>query len=82
MLLDEPTAGMTFSETEATGRLIKRISAETGMSLIIIEHDISFIRQLDCPIVVMLKGKPVCRGSYEEIRNDPLVRAAYLGTHG
>ncbi len=79
VLLDEPTAGMTIGETQATVKLIRQIAAETNISLIVIEHDISFVRELDCPIMVMLKGTALCEGSYQEIREDPVVRRVYLG---
>ena len=79
VLLDEPTAGMTVGETQATVELIRQIAAETNIALIVIEHDISFVRELDCPIMVMLKGTELCHGDYEEIRQNPTVRRVYLG---
>lgn len=79
ILLDEPTAGMTVGETQATVKLIRQIVSESNISLIVIEHDISFVRELDCPIMVMLKGTASCQGSYAEIRKDPQVRRVYLG---
>ncbi len=79
MLLDEPTAGMTLNETAATADLIRAIQAESGVALLIIEHDMSFVQRLDCPIVVMMRGALVREGSYREIQSDPAVREAYLG---
>lgn len=79
VLLDEPTAGMTVGETQATVELIRQIAAETNIALIVIEHDISFVRELDCPIMVMLKGTELCHGGYDEIRQNPTVRRVYLG---
>ena len=79
VLLDEPTAGMTVGETQATVELIRQIATETNIALIVIEHDISFVRELDCPIMVMLKGTELCHGDYEEIRRNPTVRRVYLG---
>ncbi len=79
VLLDEPTAGMTIGETQATVKLIRQIADQTNISLIVIEHDISFVRELGCPIMVMLKGTALCQGSYEEIRENPVVRRVYLG---
>ena len=79
MLLDEPTAGMTIGETEATAELILRIREETRTAIVVIEHDMAFVRRLGCPVAVMLQGKILRRGAYAEISADPLVREAYLG---
>jgi len=79
MLLDEPTAGMTVAETRATGRLIRRIHEAEGVATIVIEHDMGFVRALDCPVAVMLQGRIQRQGRYAEIAADPMVREAYLG---
>ena len=79
MLLDEPTAGMTLGETEVTAELILRIRAETGTAIVVIEHDMAFVRRLGCPVAVMLQGRILRRGAYAEVSADPLVREAYLG---
>jgi urea ABC transporter ATP-binding protein UrtD len=79
MLLDEPTAGMTVSETRKTVRLIRGISAQTGISILVIEHDIGFIREIGGHITVMYKGSVFRQGSYQQIQDDPAVREIYLG---
>ncbi len=79
LLLDEPTAGMTLGETEATAELILRIREETRAAIIVIEHDMAFVRRLGCPVAVMLQGRIQRRGTYAEVGADPLVREAYLG---
>jgi ABC-type uncharacterized transport system ATPase subunit len=79
LLLDEPTAGMTEQETTETARLIRRLSNEHGIAVLAIEHDMQFVRDLDCPLVVMLKGAVQREGDYESVRQDPEVRRAYLG---
>jgi len=79
LLLDEPTAGMTGPETLATADLILRIRAETGVAVLIIEHDMNFVQSLGCPVVVMMRGAVFREGSYEEVQRDPTVREAYLG---
>ncbi|MBX3598854.1 MAG: ABC transporter ATP-binding protein [Rhizobiaceae bacterium] len=81
LLLDEPTAGMTAAETQATIDLIRRINKETGMAILVIEHDMAFVRNLSCPLIVMMRGQVIREGSYDEVRADPQVRAAYLGDH-
>jgi len=79
MLLDEPTAGMTVGETSKTAQLIRSISQETGISILVIEHDISFVREIAGRITVMYKGALFKEGSYEEIQTDSEVREIYLG---
>ncbi len=79
MLLDEPTAGMTVVETQKTAQLIKSISQETGISIVVIEHDISFVREIASRITVMYKGAILREGNYEEIQVDKEIREIYLG---
>lgn len=79
LLLDEPTAGMTATETQATIDLIHRINQTTGAAILVIEHDMTFVRSLACPLIVMMRGEVLREGSYDEVRADPQVRAAYLG---
>jgi urea transport system ATP-binding protein len=78
LLLDEPTAGMTVAETTATVELIREINRD-GASVLVIEHDLGFIRDLDCPVTVMAKGRVLCSGSYRAIQADARVRELYLG---
>ena len=81
MLLDEPTAGMTVKETHRTAVLIKEISRIAGISIIVIEHDISFVKEIASRITVMYKGSIFREGDYEEIQADEAVREIYLGRH-
>jgi ABC-type uncharacterized transport system ATPase subunit len=80
LLLDEPTAGMTNEETAATGRLIRKLADEHGLTIIIIEHDIHFIRDLRSPVTVLHLGKILVEGSFDDVASDPTVRSVYLGT--
>lgn len=80
MLLDEPTAGMTAEETHATGRLIRSLTSELGLSAIIIEHDINFVRDLEAPVTVFHLGRVFREGPFETISADENVRSIYLGT--
>jgi ABC-type branched-subunit amino acid transport system ATPase component len=83
VLLDEPAAGMTRTEKTRTVDLIGEIRRETGVAILLIEHDMAFVKALDCPVSVMVMGRIVASGTFDEIRRDPLVRRAYLGTtHG
>jgi len=79
ILLDEPTAGMTAAETRATAELIHRINKQEKITLLVIEHDIGFIEQLDCQIHVMARGKFLKSGDFKSIRNDPEVQELYFG---
>jgi ABC-type uncharacterized transport system ATPase subunit len=79
ILLDEPTAGMTITETERTADLIRRISCETGTTVLAIEHDMNFVRRLECRVMVMMRGRMFRDGSYAEVQADAEVRKAYLG---
>ena len=81
MLLDEPTAGMTVAETSKTAKLIQSISKETGIPILVIEHDISFVREIASRITVMYKGAIFKEGSYDEIQTEEEVREIYLGRH-
>jgi urea ABC transporter ATP-binding protein UrtD len=80
LLLDEPTAGMTAEETAATGELVNSLARERDLSVIIIEHDINFIRDLRAPITVLHLGKVLKEGSFDELSQDEQVREVYLGT--
>jgi ABC-type uncharacterized transport system ATPase subunit len=82
MLLDEPTAGMTVTETHKTAELIKEISQTTGISILVIEHDISFVREIASLITVMYKGAIFREGDYEEIQSDEAIREIYFGRQG
>jgi len=81
MLLDEPTAGMTRAETEATAALIRRIHGQTGVAVVLIEHDMRFVEMLDTTVAVMMHGAIAVRGRYDEVRSDAAVREGYLGRH-
>jgi ABC-type uncharacterized transport system ATPase subunit len=79
LLLDEPTAGLSAAETSATVDLIRQLQRERGIAVLVIEHDMNFVRQLACPVVVMLRGRVLVEGSYAEVQAHPEVREAYLG---
>ena len=79
LLLDEPTAGMTAEETHATGQLIRTLAETHRLSIVIIEHDIAFIRDLRAPVTVLHLGRVLVHGSFEAVAADERVRAVYLG---
>ncbi|HZH08275.1 MAG TPA: ABC transporter ATP-binding protein [Lautropia sp.] len=82
LLLDEPTAGMSPEETFRTGELIQRLNAD-GMTVLVVEHDMAFIRQIAQKVTVLHFGKVFAQGSVDAIVRDPCVAEIYLGkTHG
>src|SRR5947207_35451 len=81
LLLDEPTAGMSAGETHETIRLLERIAAERGLTLLFTEHDMEVVFGIAQKIAVLHQGRLIADGAPEEVRNDPEVRRVYLG-HG
>ena len=77
ILLDEPTAGMTREETVRTARLVSRLGE--GASVIVVEHDMHFVRELDAPVTLLHEGKVFAEGSIEQLRQDPRILDIYLG---
>jgi urea transport system ATP-binding protein len=77
LLVDEPAAGMTDEETAETATLLKRI-AETH-SVIVVEHDMTFVRDLDVRVTVLHEGSVLAEGSLEHVSADPRVIEVYLG---
>jgi branched-chain amino acid transport system ATP-binding protein len=78
VMLDEPTAGMSHSETERVVELIRSVTA--GRTLVMVEHDMGVVFNLADRISVLVYGQVIATGAPEEIRRDPAVREAYLGT--
>ncbi len=77
LLLDEPTAGMSHSESRHVVQLIRRMTE--GKTLLLVEHDMGVVFDLADRIVVLVDGRMVANDTPEAIRRNPLVRAAYLG---
>ncbi len=77
LMLDEPIAGMSARERELTAELLKRICA--NRAVIVIEHDMDFVKQIAHKVTVMHQGKILAEGSMEKVQNDPKVIDVYLG---
>jgi len=79
MLLDEPTAGMNQEETNNTVRLIREISRERNITVLLTEHDIDLVFSISDRIAVLNQGRLIAEGTPAEIRANDLVKKAYLG---
>ena len=77
LMLDEPIAGMSVREREQTAALLKRICQ--NRSMIVIEHDMEFVRQIAHKVTVMHQGKILAEGSMDKVQADPRVIEVYLG---
>lgn len=80
ILLDEPSAGMTVQETLKTSRVINDLKGKH--TLVVVEHDMAFVREIAEIITVMHLGKVLAEGSIQEIENNQAVRDVYLGSGG
>jgi branched-chain amino acid transport system ATP-binding protein len=79
LLLDEPTAGMSLAETQATIRLLKRIALERGLTLLFTEHDMQVVFSIAQKIAVMHQGRMIAEGAPEAVQKNAEVRRVYLG---
>jgi branched-chain amino acid transport system ATP-binding protein len=79
LLLDEPTAGMSATETRETIQLISRITGERGLTLLFTEHDMEVVFSIAQKITVLHQGRVIAEGTPAEVRADPEVRRVYLG---
>ncbi|MGI4815469.1 MAG: urea ABC transporter ATP-binding protein UrtD [Janthinobacterium lividum] len=77
LLLDEPVAGMSAKEREQTGALLRQIAR--GRSVVVIEHDMEFVKAIADKVTVLHQGKTLAEGSMEKVQNDPRVIEVYLG---
>ncbi len=80
LLLDEPTAGMNPNETAEMTELIGRLRRDMHLSILLIEHDMRVVMGISDHILVMDHGERISEGTPEEVRRDPRVIEAYLGT--
>lgn len=80
ILLDEPTAGMTQAETLKTSQIINRLKGKH--TILVVEHDMAFVREIANKITVMHLGKLLAEGPMSEIETNPAVKEAYLGSGG
>ena len=77
LLVDEPAAGMTDAETETTAELLREIAKEK--SVIVVEHDMAFVRALDVKVTVLHEGSVLSEGTLDHVSADQRVIEVYLG---
>jgi ABC-type branched-subunit amino acid transport system ATPase component len=80
LLLDEPAAGMNEAESDALLDTIRRVRDEEGCAVLVVDHDLRLIMRLCERIHVLAEGRTICEGTAQEVRRDPSVIQAYLGT--
>jgi branched-chain amino acid transport system ATP-binding protein len=79
LILDEPTAGMSPEETQATIELIKKLAQGRGLTILFCEHDMDIVFSIAQSIMVMRHGETIIQGGLEEVRGNKEVQEAYLG---
>jgi urea transport system ATP-binding protein len=79
LLLDEPVAGLSDAETAATAELILDLARDHTRSLVVVEHDMEFVRSLGAKVTVLHEGSVLAEGSIDTVQNDHRVIEVYLG---
>jgi branched-chain amino acid transport system ATP-binding protein len=80
IFLDEPAAGLNQKETIEIDHLVRKL-ADSGITVVLVEHDMKMVMNLSDRILVLDYGKKLTEGTCEEVRKNPDVIAAYLGAH-
>jgi branched-chain amino acid transport system ATP-binding protein len=80
LLLDEPVAGMNAAERVRTVEVVHAVRAELGLSVVLVEHDMGLVMRLADEVTVLDFGRVIAHGTPDEVRRDPEVLRAYLGT--
>jgi branched-chain amino acid transport system permease protein len=79
LLLDEPTAGLTGAERRRIGDVLVELVRDHGLCILLVEHDLEFVREISSRVIVLHQGRIVLDGSVEEVAGSELVRTIYTG---
>jgi branched-chain amino acid transport system ATP-binding protein len=79
VMFDEPAGGLSLDESKHLGGLIRKMGAETGAQVLVIDHDVDLIRDICVETLVLDFGERIAFGPTAEVLDDPMVKAAYLG---
>jgi ABC-type branched-subunit amino acid transport system ATPase component len=82
LLLDEPSSGLDQAETQQFGAILRRVVADRGIGILLVEHDISLVRQICEHVYVLDFGRVLFEGSPDEMIESEIVRDAYLRSEG
>ena len=77
LLVDEPVAGMSGKERGRTGELLLEIARTR--SVLVVEHDMNFVKQFAKKVTVLHEGRILCEGTFDRVKNNPIVIDVYLG---
>jgi branched-chain amino acid transport system permease protein len=81
LLLDEPTAGLTKPERTLIGQILMRLVSEHGLCVLLVEHDLDFVRDISSRVVVLHQGRIVLDGTVADVVGSELIRSIYAGVH-
>ena len=82
LMADEPSSGLDVHETRELAAVLRRLQAERGMAVLLVEHDLGMVGEVVDHVVVMDLGRVIARGTFDDVMAEPEVRQAYLGIAG